>query len=150
MENHISPLSSPDSAGATQPPESAANDLDISQLTLENPQSARSPGLDVTTIAGTPATQETSPSSRLCISWSLRLQQCCTCNTSRRQLFGGDTNLSTPIQLHSDSVAAVHYLSAFRGQNRNSSAIRTLTFMPTISNTSWKPSRKRKFSEIDK
>ena len=81
MEDHISPLSSPDSAGATQPPESAVNDLDISQLTLENPQSARSPGLDVTTIAGTPATQDTSPSSRLCISWLLPLQQCCNCNT---------------------------------------------------------------------
>ena len=150
IEDHISPLSSPDSAGATQPPEGAVNDLDISQLTLENPQTARSPGLDVTTIAGTPATQDTSPSSRLCISWSLRSQQCCTCNTSRRQLFGGNTNLSVPIQLHSNSVAAVHYLSAFQRRNRTSSAIRTLTFMPTISNTSWKPSRKRKFSEIDK
>ena len=150
MENHISPLSSPDSAGVTHPPESAVNDLDISQLTLENPQSARSPSLDVTTIAGTPATQDTSPSSRLCISWSLRSQQYCNCNTSRRQLFGSDANTPVPIQLYSDNVAAVHYLSDVRRQNRTSSAIRTLTFMPTINNTSWKPSRKRKFSEIDK
>ena len=150
MENHISPLSSPDLAGATQPPENVVNDLDISQLTLENPQSARSPGLDVTTVvAGNPATQDTSSSLRLCISWSLRLQQCCNCNTSRRQLFGGNTNTSVPIQLHSDNVAAVHYLSAFQRRNKTSSAICTLTFMPTISNTSWKPSRKRKFSEIN-
>ena len=150
MENHISPLSSPDLAGATQPPENAVNDLDISQLTLENPQSARSPELDVTTIGGTPATQYTSPSLRLCISWSLRSQQCCNCNTSRRQLFGGNTNTSVPIQLHSDNVAAVRYLSAFQRRNKISSAICTLTFIPTISNTSWKPSQKRKFSEIDK
>ena len=150
MENHISPLSSPDSAGATQPPENAVNDLDISQLTLENPQSARSPRLDVTTVAGTPATQDTSPSSRLCISWLLRSQQCCNCNTSCRQLFGGNINTSVPMQLHSDNVAAVHYLSAFQRQNKTSSAICRLTFMPTISNMSWKPSQKRKFSEIDK
>ena len=32
MEDHILPLSSPDSAGATQPPGNAVNDLDISQL----------------------------------------------------------------------------------------------------------------------